>query len=87
MNFEQFESNARLYVLGALNEEETADFEAARQQFGERAETVIAECYRLSAAFALSLRPTPPNPKGKQQLLNLIHETLKNSNRKPNLIA
>lgn len=76
MKFEEFENKARLYVVGALDEEETAAFEKAREKFGERAETFIHECRKLSAAFALSLRPRAPKMDAKERLMALIQKSL-----------
>jgi hypothetical protein len=72
MNSEEFETRARLYVLGALDDAELQDFEAARRAFGPAAERTIQECERLNSIFALSLRPTPPKPTTKQRLLDMI---------------
>ncbi len=78
MNFEDFENRARLYVLGALDDEELAEFEHARHELGPKAERIIQECERLNSIFALSLRPTPPKPVTKQRLLDMIHGALGN---------
>ena len=43
MNFEEFENLARLYVVGALEDGEEEAFLEARQDFGARAEELIAE--------------------------------------------
>jgi hypothetical protein len=72
MNSEEFETRARLYVLGALDDEELKDFEAHRRALGQEAERVIQECERLNSIFALSLRPTPPRASTKQRLLDMI---------------
>lgn len=76
MNSEQFESKARLFVLGALDEDELQEFESARCDFGPEGEGVIRECERLSSMFALSLRPTPPQPATKERLLSMIEQAL-----------
>ncbi|MBV9127184.1 MAG: hypothetical protein JO117_03755 [Verrucomicrobia bacterium] len=82
MSFEEFEDKARLFVLGVLeDEDEIAHFEAARREYGGRAEEKIAELQRLSAAFALSLRPTPPQPATKERLLSLIQNALGSKNK------
>jgi hypothetical protein len=72
MNSEEFEKRARLYVLGALDDEELKDFESERRAQGPTAERIIQECERLNSIFALSLRPTPPKPTTKQRLLDMI---------------
>lgn len=76
MNSEQFAGKARLFVLGALDEEEMHEFEEARREFGPTGEQVIRECERLSSMFALSLRPTPPKPATKERLLAMIEQAL-----------
>lgn len=84
MNFEEFENNARLYVVGALDEEENEAFNIARKDFGQRAERYVQECRRLSAAFALSLRPQPPRTDAKARLMKMVQQSLqgKNGSRK-----
>jgi hypothetical protein len=72
MNSDDFETRARLYVLGALDDEELKAFEAERLLLGQAAERTIQECERLNSIFALSLRPTPPRPTTKQRLLDMI---------------
>ncbi len=72
MNSEDFETRARLYVLGALDDDELKTFEADRRALGPAAERTIQECERLNSIFALSLRPTPPRPATKQRLLEMI---------------
>ena len=76
MNSEDFENRARLYVLGALDDDELAEFERTRRDLGTEAERVIQECERLNSMFALSLRPTPPKPATKQRLLDMINGAL-----------
>ena len=83
MNFDDFENRARLYVLGALDDEELAEFEAARHELGPKAERAIQECERLNSIFALSLRPTPPKPATKQRLLDMIQGALGNTKKVP----
>lgn len=84
MNSEQFESKARLFVLGALDDEELNEFEEARHAFGPEGENVIRECERLSSMFALSLRPTPPKPATKERLLSMIDQALGGRKKSPN---
>ena len=76
MSSDEFESKARLYVLGALDDEELARFEDERHQIGLAAERVIQECERLNSMFALSLRPTPPKPTTKQKLLDMVNAAM-----------
>lgn len=72
MTFEEFQYNARLYTLGALDPEEASAFAEARAEFGAEAEAFLEECYKLHAAFALSLRPQPPKQDARQRLMDLI---------------
>jgi hypothetical protein len=76
MNFEEFENLARLYVVGALEDGEEEAFQDARQEFGERAEGIIAEFHQLNSVFALSLRPHPPHPDTKRKLLQAIRQSM-----------
>lgn len=74
MNFEEFQNRARLYVIGALENGEVAEFEAARRNFGQQAEDFITECYRLHEAFALSLRPAKSSDALKERLMKMVRE-------------
>ena len=74
MNFEEFQNRARLYVIGALDPEETEEFEQARRQFGQKAEDAIGECYALHEAFALSLRPAKTSAALKDRLMQMVRE-------------
>lgn len=76
MNSEEFESKARLYVLGALDDDELHAFEQARHELGSEAERIVQECERLNSMFALSLRPTAPKPATKQRLLDMIQAAM-----------
>lgn len=81
MNFDEFEHLARLYVVGALDEEEMDRFIEARRHFGDRAETSINEFRRLNSVFALSLRPHAPRPETKNSLLRRIHDAIEGDDR------
>jgi hypothetical protein len=74
MSFEEFQNQARLYVIGALEPEETHEFEQARRQFGERAEETIGQCYALHEAFALSLKPAKTSAALKERLMQMVRE-------------
>lgn len=77
MSFEEFENLARLYVVGAMEDGEEEAFLEAREDFGERAEEVIAEFHQLNSVFALSLRPHPPHPDTKRKLLQAIRQSMR----------
>lgn len=77
MSFEEFQNQARLYVIGALEAEETEAFESARKRFGQKAEDYIAECYSLHEAFALSLRPAKSSDALKQRLMSMVRDRKK----------
>ena len=72
MNFEEFENQSRLYVIGALDSEELEEFERARAKFGKKAEDFITECYGLHEAFALSLRPAKSSAAIKERLMAMV---------------
>ena len=72
MNFEQFQNQSRLYVIGALDPDEVEEFEKARQKFGKKAEDFIAKCYGLHEAFALSLRPAKSSTAIKDRLMAMV---------------
>ena len=72
MNFEQFQNQSRLYVIGALEPEELEEFEKARKKFGKKAEDYIGECYGLHEAFALSLRPAKSSDAIKERLMAMV---------------
>jgi hypothetical protein len=74
MNFEQFQKRARLYVIGALEPEDTTEFEKARKKFGQQAEDFITESYKLHEAFALSLRPAKASDAIKNRLMAMVRE-------------
>ena len=74
MSFEEFQNQARLFVIGALEQDETAEFEEARRHFGQKAENYIAECSSLSEAFALSLKPQKSSDHIKDQLMRMVRE-------------
>ncbi|MEO6971081.1 MAG: hypothetical protein ABI217_09330 [Chthoniobacterales bacterium] len=74
MSFEEFQNRARLYVICALENGESREFEEARVRFGQKAEDFITECYRLHEAFALSLRPAKSSDALKERLMKMVRE-------------
>jgi superoxide dismutase len=74
MSFDEFQNRARMYVIGALEPEETEEFEHARKEHGQKAEDFISECYRLHEAFALSLRPEKSSSAIKDRLMAMVRE-------------
>jgi hypothetical protein len=74
MNFERFQNQSRLYVIGALESDEVEEFEKARKKFGKKAEDFITECYDLHEAFALSLRPAKASAAIKDRLMSMVRE-------------
>ena len=74
MNFEQFQNQSRLYVIGALEPKEVEEFEKARKKFGRKAEDFITKCYALHEAFALSLRPAKASAAIKDRLMSMVRE-------------
>lgn len=77
MSFDEFQNQARLYVIGALEPEETEAFEQARKHFGQKAEDYIAECYTMHEAFALSLRPAKSSDALKERLMAMVRNRQK----------
>ena len=74
MNFEEFQNRSRLYVIGALEPDELAEFELARKEFGTKGENFINECYALHEAFALSLKPAKSSSALKDKLMSMVKE-------------
>lgn len=74
MSFEAFQNRARLYVIGALEPDETEEFEEARKQYAQQAEDFIAQCYDLHEAFALSLRPAKSSDNLKDRLMSMVRD-------------
>jgi hypothetical protein len=74
MSFEEFQNQARLYVIGALEAEETEAFKQAQKHFGQKAEDYIAECYSMHEAFALSLRPAKSSDALKERLMAMVRK-------------
>lgn len=74
MNFEEFQNQSRLYVIGALESEELEEFERQRKEFGKKAEDFITQCYLLHEAFALSLRPVKASAAIKERLTSMVRE-------------
>jgi len=72
MSFSEFQNQARLYVIGALEGEELEEFEKARDKFGKKGEDFITKCYALHEAFALSLRPAKANAAIKDRLMAMV---------------
>ena len=72
MNFEHFQNQSRLYVIGALEPEELDEFERARKKFGKKADDFISKCYALHEAFALSLRPAKSSDAIKERLMAMV---------------
>ena len=72
MNFSEFQNQARLYVIGALEAEELEEFEKARTKFGKKGEDFITKCYALHEAFALSLRPAKSSDAIKERLMAMV---------------
>jgi hypothetical protein len=74
MNFEKFQNQSRLYVIGALEIEEVEEFERECEKFGKKAEDFVTQCYALHAAFALSLRSLKASAAIKEQLMSMVRE-------------
>jgi hypothetical protein len=77
MSFDEFQNQARLYVIGALEAEELEEFEQARKDLGEQAEDFITKCYSMHEAFALSLRPAKSSDALKERLMSMVRNRQK----------
>jgi len=77
MSFDEFQNQARLYVIGALEPEELEEFELARKDLGQQAEDFIAKCYSMHEAFALSLRPAKSSDALKERLMSMVRNRQK----------
>jgi hypothetical protein len=74
MSFEEFQNQARLYVIGAMELEELEEFDTERKNSGKKAEDFITQCYALHEAFALSLRPAKASAAIKERLMSMVRE-------------
>jgi len=74
MNFEEFQKQSRLYVIGALEPEELEEFERERTKSGKKAEDFVTQCYALHESFALSVRPPNAYTAIKEQLISMVRE-------------
>jgi anti-sigma B factor antagonist len=74
MNFEEFQNQSRLYVIGALEPEEVEEFEQERTKLGKKAEDFVTQCYALHEAFALSLRSLKASAAIKERLMSMMRE-------------
>jgi hypothetical protein len=77
MSFDEYQNQARLYVIGALEPDELEVFEQARKDFGQKAEDYITECYSMHEAFALSLRPAKSSDALKERLMSMVRNRQK----------
>jgi hypothetical protein len=77
MNFDEFQNQSRLYVIGALEPEELEEFERERKKSGKKAEDFVTHCYALHEAFVLSVRPAKATAAIKEQLMSMMRERKK----------
>ncbi len=73
MNFEEFQNQSRLYVIGALEPEELEEFERERKKSGKKAEDFVTQCYALHELFTLSLR-TAAVSAVKERVMAMVRE-------------
>ena len=70
MNFEQFQNQSRLYVIGALEPEELEEFEKARKKFGKKGRRLhqqmlcVARSIRVEPASGEVFRRDQGTPHG-----------------------
>lgn len=72
MKLEEFKALALRQAIDALEEEERAAFERAREDLGPEAEEILREASLVNVALALSLEPVPPRPGRKKKILRAI---------------
>jgi len=65
MNFEEFQNQSRLYVIGALEPAELEEFERERKKSGKRAEDFITNVmyYVKHSLLVCARRKLPPQSK------------------------
>jgi hypothetical protein len=73
MNFEEFQNQSRLYVIGALEPGELEEFERERKKCGKKAEDFVIQCYALHESFTLSLR-TAAVSAVKERVMAMVRE-------------
>jgi len=81
MTFEEFQNYARLYVLGALEPQEIARFEFAKEQYGPAAQEFVDECNCRRERLELSLKPAKKLEAIKAQLLSMVSRRSPTSSR------
>ena len=69
MNFEQFQNQSRLYVIGALDPEELEEFEQARKKFGKKAEDFISKNIKEGVMKATATDEQKEKVKGKEEAI------------------
>jgi hypothetical protein len=74
MNFEEFQNQSRLYVIGALEPEELEEFERERKKSGKKAEDFVTQCYALHESFTLSLRSAKASVAIKERLIWMVRK-------------
>ena len=74
MNFEEFQNQSRLYVIGALEPEKLEEFERESKKFGKKADDFVTQCYALHEAFVLSLRSVKASAAIKERLMSMVRE-------------
>ena len=74
MSFEEFQNRARLYVIGALEDNESREFEKARAKFGQKAEDFHHRM--LSAARSVRTQPATGETSEalKERLMKMVRE-------------
>jgi len=74
MNFDEFQNQSRLYVIGALEPGEVEEFESERKKSGKKAEDFIGRCHALHEAFELSVRPVKASVAIREQVMSMMRE-------------
>ncbi len=72
MTFDEFRNQARLFVIGALYNQELEHFTEARRTFGSRGEAFLRDCYALHEAFALTLRAEAERNRLQRRVMSMV---------------
>jgi hypothetical protein len=67
MNFEEFQNQSRLYVIGALEPEELEEFERERKKSGKRASHNVTHYVRHSLLVCVRRKLSPQSKNGSRR--------------------
>ena len=73
MSFEEFQNQARLYVIGALEADETKLLSWPKNILGKK-QKITSPNATMHEAFALSLRPAKSSEALKERLMAMVRK-------------